>query len=190
MGDLAQALCLFCTVITGTPAPQMPQTSGDIKYRHEDLGHGKHLLRLSVDYYLLQPQSDMRRRMETFAQDYAQQTCPVTLRLRRQRQPLHAHRRFDTARQAIRVSLYGSVEIKPIRIDGQTREERPMKRSLAIGALALAKLGSGDHPDQFRTGQGADRQSADPMDRYRGRSGHFAHFSRRRIVADRHRLSD
>ena len=77
MGDLAQALCLFCTVITGTPAPQMPQTTWDIKYRHEDLGHGKHLLRLSVDYYLVQPQSDMRRRMELFAQDYAQQTCPV-----------------------------------------------------------------------------------------------------------------
>ena len=63
MGDLAQALCLFCTVITGTPAPQMPQTTWDIKYRHEDLGHGKHLLRLSVDYYLVQPQSDMRRRI-------------------------------------------------------------------------------------------------------------------------------
>jgi hypothetical protein len=76
MGDLAQALCFFCTVVTGTPAPQLSHTSWDVKYTHEVLSHSKHLLRLSVDYYLIQPQSDMRRRMEAFAENYAQQTCP------------------------------------------------------------------------------------------------------------------
>jgi hypothetical protein len=76
MGDLAQALCLFCTVITGAPAPQLADTAGDIKYRHEVLGHGKHLLRLSVDYYLVEPEAAMRRRLEGFAQGYAQHTCP------------------------------------------------------------------------------------------------------------------
>jgi len=74
MSPLAQILCL-CTFLTSAPVPQMPQRSWDIRYKHEPLSHRKHLLRLSVDYYLIEPEQAMRQRMHAFAENFAAETC-------------------------------------------------------------------------------------------------------------------
>jgi hypothetical protein len=73
---LLQALC-FCVSVTGAvdPYPQTAQQAGDIWFTHERLGHGKHLLRLSARDLILDSDRFRVGRMETFAQQFADQTC-------------------------------------------------------------------------------------------------------------------
>ena len=75
MSPLAQILCL-CFSIVGAPQPQMSRQVGDIRYTYENLGHGRHLLRLSSDDLLLDFNDWRKQRMVAFATSFASQTCP------------------------------------------------------------------------------------------------------------------
>jgi hypothetical protein len=75
MSPLAQLLCL-CFSVAGAPQPQTARSAGDIWFTHESLGHGKHLLRLSSDGFLLDFDRWRKNRMLAFATDFAGRTCP------------------------------------------------------------------------------------------------------------------
>ena len=75
MSPLAQILCL-CFSVVGAPQPQMSRESWDIRYTHESLGHGKHLLRLSTTDFILDWDKWRSHRMLAFASDFASRTCP------------------------------------------------------------------------------------------------------------------
>jgi len=74
MNALLQALC-FCAAVAGDPYPQLAQQAGDLWFTHERLGHGKHLLRLSVRDLILDSDHHRKQRLAAFAQQFADQTC-------------------------------------------------------------------------------------------------------------------
>src|SRR5258708_21153252 len=50
--------------------------TGDIKYSHETLGSGTHLVTVRVSPGLLETEDSMSQRMFVFANKFAAQTCP------------------------------------------------------------------------------------------------------------------
>jgi len=66
---------LFCVVCLSMPHPQMSRPVGDIRYTHERLSRGAHLLRLSTTDFIADSDAWRERRLYTFASDYAAQTC-------------------------------------------------------------------------------------------------------------------
>jgi hypothetical protein len=74
MDGLAQALC-FCFAVGSGPYPQMPQMGFDITHRHELLGYGIHLLRLSTTTLFLDSNGFRVRRLHAFAEQFAARTC-------------------------------------------------------------------------------------------------------------------
>jgi len=76
MYSIAQILCFFCGTVGSPPYAPMPQQAGDVWYRHEVLGHGKHLLRLSNTDRLLDSGQARQYRLYAFATDFASRTCP------------------------------------------------------------------------------------------------------------------
>jgi hypothetical protein len=75
MSPIAQLLC-FCTSIAFAPLPQVSQEAWDIRYTHEALGRGRHLLRLSTTDFILDSDPGRRNRLSAFAHDFATRTCP------------------------------------------------------------------------------------------------------------------
>ncbi len=57
------------------PGSQVGAT-GDIKYSHENLGSGTHLVTVRVSPGLLETEDSMSQRMFVFANKFAAQTCP------------------------------------------------------------------------------------------------------------------
>jgi len=76
MSPLAQLLCL-CTSVAFAPVPQMSQEAwGIMRYTHEELSRGRHLLRISTTDLILDTQAWQRGRLHAFARDFADRTCP------------------------------------------------------------------------------------------------------------------
>jgi len=76
MPSIAQLLC-FCTSLAFAPVPQVSREAWDIRYTHESLSHGRHLLRLSTTDLVLDQDSARFNRMLAFARDFASRTCPA-----------------------------------------------------------------------------------------------------------------
>jgi hypothetical protein len=72
MDALLQSLCIFCAVTTG-PHPQVPGI--DIRYSHERVGPGLHLLRLSTTDLILDWNQARKDRLHAFAEQFANDTC-------------------------------------------------------------------------------------------------------------------
>jgi len=74
-----KALC-FCTVM-GVPQPQVAHQSGDIWYTVEPLSRGGQLLRLSTSDSVIDHDDARLRRLQAFAESYADQACGGRFRL-------------------------------------------------------------------------------------------------------------
>jgi len=68
-----KALC-FCTV-TGMPQPQVAHQSGDIWYTEEPRSRGGRLPRLSTSDSVIDHDDARLRRLQPFAESYADQAC-------------------------------------------------------------------------------------------------------------------
>jgi hypothetical protein len=76
MSPLAQLLCVFCLSTPAVPYPQVSREAADIRYTHEVLGQGKHLLRLSTNSWFLFANHDRIDHLYAFADALARQVCP------------------------------------------------------------------------------------------------------------------
>ncbi|MFL4970953.1 MAG: hypothetical protein ACJ8FK_20350 [Xanthobacteraceae bacterium] len=76
MSSIAQILCIFCISLSGAPYPQLSHGAGGIRYTHEVLGRGTHLLRLSTDYFPFHSDRAALQHMHAFAASFAANTCP------------------------------------------------------------------------------------------------------------------
>ena len=81
MNAVAQALCIFCVVMGNGPNPQIAHRDGDIRYTHESLRHGRHLLRLSTTDFILDSDQYRNDRLYAFAQQFADRTCQGRFKL-------------------------------------------------------------------------------------------------------------
>ena len=81
MNAVAQALCIFCVVMGNGPNPQIAHRDGDIRYTHESLRHGRHLLRLSTTDFILDSDQYRNDRLYAFAQQLADRTCQGRFKL-------------------------------------------------------------------------------------------------------------
>jgi hypothetical protein len=82
MDAVLQVLCFFCAAtVANEPYPQLARPFHDIRYTHERLGDGRHLLRLSTSDDIWNWEYDRSERLAAFAHDYAAQTCHGRYRL-------------------------------------------------------------------------------------------------------------
>jgi hypothetical protein len=75
VSNLWEVLCVVCISVGSPPYPQMSRSAGDIRYTHERLTDGQHLLRLSTTDLILDSQDWRERRMFSFASDFADRAC-------------------------------------------------------------------------------------------------------------------
>ena len=75
MDGFLQFFCVICLSMTSPPHPQMSRPVGDVRYTHERLGGGVHLLRLSTTDLLLDSDEWRERRLVAFANEYEGSTC-------------------------------------------------------------------------------------------------------------------
>jgi hypothetical protein len=75
MDNFLELFCVACLSMSNPPHPQMSKPAGDIRYTHERLSRGAHLLRLSTTDFILDSDEWRERRLFSFASDYAAQTC-------------------------------------------------------------------------------------------------------------------
>ena len=75
MDGLLEFACVICLSMSAPPHPQMSLAVGDVRYTHERLGQGVHLLRLSTTDLLLDSDDWRARRLLAFASDYAGRAC-------------------------------------------------------------------------------------------------------------------
>jgi len=75
-----KALC-FCTVM-GVPQPQVAHQSGDVWYTEEPLSRGGLLLRLSTSDSVIDHDDARLRRLQAFAESYAEAACRGRFELR------------------------------------------------------------------------------------------------------------
>ena len=75
MDSFLELFCVVCLSMSQPPHPQMSRPVGDIRYTHERLSRGGHLLRLSTKDFIADSDEWRERRLYAFASDYAAQTC-------------------------------------------------------------------------------------------------------------------
>jgi hypothetical protein len=75
MDSLLELFCVVCLSMGPPPHPQMSRAVGDIRYTHERLSRGAHLLRLSTTDFIIAADEGRERRLHAFASDYAARTC-------------------------------------------------------------------------------------------------------------------
>lgn len=71
---LLELICMFCWTVR-QPAPALAHDAWDLRYRHEVLPSGRHLLRLSASDRIIDGSDWRRQRMIAFAEDFAANTC-------------------------------------------------------------------------------------------------------------------
>src|SRR5438445_11341651 len=80
MPSLVELLCFLCISVTSLPYPQTSRELGDIRFTHEILSRGQHLLRLSSASAFVFSNQDQLNYMFAFADDFARHTCPGDFR--------------------------------------------------------------------------------------------------------------
>lgn len=75
MDGFLELFCVICMSMTSPPYPQMSRAAGDVRYTHERLGGGVHLLRLSTADLLIDSDDWRSQRLFAFASDYAGRAC-------------------------------------------------------------------------------------------------------------------
>ena len=75
MDNFLELFCVICLSMSQPPLPQMSRPVGDIRYTHERLSGGKHLLRLSTTDFIIDGDAWRERRLVAFASNFAAQTC-------------------------------------------------------------------------------------------------------------------
>lgn len=81
MDSFLELICVICMSMSQPPHPQMSRPDFDVRYTHERLSGGKHLLRLSTTDFLIDKDKWRAQRLLTFAADFAGQTCGGPFRL-------------------------------------------------------------------------------------------------------------
>jgi len=78
MSTLVQLFCFLCMSLPAVPYPQTSWEVGNIRFTHELLSRGQHLLRLSTQVGF--GSLDRTARLAAFADDFARHTCPGDFR--------------------------------------------------------------------------------------------------------------
>lgn len=81
MDTIAQVLCFLCVSTASVPYPQISTPWHDIRYTHELLGQGRHLLRLSTTDMIVDWNRFRKDRLHDFAVRFAEETCQGPFRL-------------------------------------------------------------------------------------------------------------
>jgi hypothetical protein len=76
MSSIAPIFCVFCISLSGPPHPQLSREAPGIRYTHEMIGRGTHLLRLSTEHFLFDSDRAAQQHMSDFASYFAANTCP------------------------------------------------------------------------------------------------------------------
>ena len=75
MDGFLELFCVICLSMTAPPHAQMSRAVGDVRYTHERLGGGMHLLRLSTTDLLIDSDDWRQQRLLAFANEYAGRAC-------------------------------------------------------------------------------------------------------------------